>query len=90
MRAVADQLQGVGYISGNTRYDEPPGFNWDVDYDYFDEAIWPGLAERVPAFEALKVTSASTRTASTTTRSSGRGLAGSKISISHSVFPATD
>jgi glycine/D-amino acid oxidase-like deaminating enzyme len=37
---------------------EPPGFNWDVDfdYDYFDTAIWPGLAERVPAFEALKVT----------------------------------
>ena len=25
---------------------------------YFDAAIWPGLAERVPAFEALKMTSA--------------------------------
>ena len=47
--------QGAGYISGNTKYDEPPGFNWDVDYDYFDEAIWPGVAARVPAFEALKV-----------------------------------
>ena len=48
--------QGASYVSGNTRYDEPPGFNSDVDYDYFDTAIWPGLAERVPAFEALKVT----------------------------------
>jgi FAD-dependent oxidoreductase domain-containing protein 1 len=52
---VSFRQQGAGYICGNTRYDDPPGFNWDVDYSYFDEAIWPGLAERVPAFEALKV-----------------------------------
>jgi glycine/D-amino acid oxidase-like deaminating enzyme len=57
-RNVSFRPQGAGYISGNTRYDEPPGFNWEVDYPYFDEAIWPGLAERVPAFEALKMTSA--------------------------------
>lgn len=55
---VSFRTQGAGYITGNTKYDEPPGFNWDVDYNYFDEAIWPGLAERVPAFEALKVTGA--------------------------------
>ncbi|HEX3952318.1 MAG TPA: FAD-dependent oxidoreductase [Stellaceae bacterium] len=55
---VSFRPQGAGYIAGNTKYDEPPGFKWDVDYDYFDEAIWPGLAERVPAFEALKVTGA--------------------------------
>ncbi|MGD9616222.1 MAG: NAD(P)/FAD-dependent oxidoreductase [Alphaproteobacteria bacterium] len=52
---VSFRPQGAGYISGKTRYDEPPGFNWEVDHDYFDEAIWPGLAQRVPAFEALKV-----------------------------------
>jgi glycine/D-amino acid oxidase-like deaminating enzyme len=57
-RNVSFRPQGAGYISGNTRYDEPPGFNWEIDYTYFDEAIWPGLAERVPAFEALKMTSA--------------------------------
>ena len=57
-RNVSFRPQGAGYISGNTRYDEPPGFNWEIDYPYFDEAIWPGLAERVPAFEALKMTSA--------------------------------
>jgi FAD-dependent oxidoreductase domain-containing protein 1 len=55
---VSFRPQGAGYICGNTRYDEPPGFNFEVDYDYFDDAIWPGLAERVPAFEALKMTSA--------------------------------
>jgi FAD-dependent oxidoreductase domain-containing protein 1 len=55
---VSFRPQGAGYITGNTKYDEPPGFNWDVDYTYFDEAIWPGLAERVPAFEALKVSGA--------------------------------
>ncbi len=55
---VSFRPQGAGYITGNTKYDEPPGFNWDIDYNYFDEAIWPGLAERVPAFEALKVSGA--------------------------------
>jgi len=55
---VSFRPQGAGYITGNTKYDEPPGFNWDIDYNYFAEAIWPGLAERVPAFEALKVSGA--------------------------------
>jgi glycine/D-amino acid oxidase-like deaminating enzyme len=55
---VSFRPQGAGYITGNTKYDEPPGFNWDIDYNYFDEAIWPGLAERVPAFETLKVSGA--------------------------------
>jgi FAD-dependent oxidoreductase domain-containing protein 1 len=28
-RNVSFRPQGTGYISGNTRYDEPPGFNWE-------------------------------------------------------------
>ena len=55
---VSFRPQGAGYICGNTTYGEPHGFSWEVDYSYFDEAIWPGLAKRVPAFEALKVKSA--------------------------------
>jgi FAD-dependent oxidoreductase domain-containing protein 1 len=55
---VSFRPQGAGYIAGNTNYDVPPGFDWEVDWNYFDEAIWPGLAERVPAFEALQVKSA--------------------------------
>lgn len=27
----------------------------EVDYDFFDEHLWPALALRVPAFEGLKV-----------------------------------
>jgi sarcosine oxidase len=32
--------------------------DWDVDYNWFEERIWPHLAERMPAFEALKVLNA--------------------------------
>jgi len=55
---VSFRPQGAGYICGNTTYDEPHGFSWGIDYSYFDEAIWPRLAKRVPAFESLKVKSA--------------------------------
>lgn len=27
----------------------------DVDYNYFEEKIWPHLAHRIPAFEAIKL-----------------------------------
>jgi FAD-dependent oxidoreductase domain-containing protein 1 len=47
--------EGAGYITGVPNMSEPPGINFDVDYDYFDNVVWPLLALRVPAFEALKV-----------------------------------
>ena len=34
---------------------EPSVDNADVDYEYFDEHIWPILANRVPAFNNAKV-----------------------------------
>lgn len=47
--------EGKGFITGESRYDEPRGFNWSVDYTLFDELIWPKLAQRVKAFEAVKM-----------------------------------
>jgi FAD-dependent oxidoreductase domain-containing protein 1 len=38
---------------------EPPAANLDViDHGFFDEEVWPRLAERVPAFESVKVVNA--------------------------------
>ena len=47
--------EGAGYICGVPNMSEPPGINFDVDYDYFDTVVWPLLARRAPAFEALNV-----------------------------------
>ena len=47
--------EGAGYLTGISRYDEPRGFNWSVDYELFDDILWPGLARRIGAFEAVKL-----------------------------------
>lgn len=38
--------------------DDPDDLPLEVDYRLFEDAIWPALASRVPAFEALRQTSA--------------------------------
>ena len=47
--------EGRGYICGRSNPDEPAGANFEVDYDWFETAIWPVLAARVPAFEAIRM-----------------------------------
>ncbi len=47
--------EGKGFITGLSNPHEPEGFNFEVEHDYFTDAIWPLLAARVPAFEAIKV-----------------------------------
>ena len=38
---------------------EPPAGDLDaIDYGFFEEEVWPALAERVPAFESVKVVNA--------------------------------
>lgn len=36
--------------------EEPDPGNLEVDHDFFQDKVWPQLAQRVPAFENLKVT----------------------------------
>jgi FAD-dependent oxidoreductase domain-containing protein 1 len=52
--------EGRHFISGLSpeEEEEPQTLDWEVDYNWFEERIWPGLAARVPAFEAVKVINA--------------------------------
>ncbi len=48
--------EGRGFICGTAPpADRDPDFeNFEVDYWLFEEIIWPSIAARVPAFEAIK------------------------------------
>lgn len=48
---------GKQILTGRSRKEEPPGFNFQWDRNYFQEAIWPSLAHRIPLFDELKVIS---------------------------------
>merc|ERR1712168_127848 len=37
---------------------EPDATNFDVDYTFFEDSVWPIMASRVPGFENLKLKSA--------------------------------
>lgn len=52
---LAFRPEGGGYSGGLVNSDEPRGFNFDVDHDYFERVVWPALAHRFPtAFEGTK------------------------------------
>jgi glycine/D-amino acid oxidase-like deaminating enzyme len=52
--------EGRGFIAGAPpRGEDSDGVPLeDIDHGLFDEVIWPALAARIPAFEALRVTRA--------------------------------
>jgi len=52
---LAFRPEGAGYSGGVPTLEEPRGYNFDVDYHYFDEVVWPALAHRFPQFERTKV-----------------------------------
>jgi len=48
---------GRQILTGKSRKEEPPGFNFQWDRTYFHEEIWPSLAHRIPLFDELKLMS---------------------------------
>jgi glycine/D-amino acid oxidase-like deaminating enzyme len=48
--------EGDVYICGGSPPpgNDPPATDFDVDHSFFEETIWPILARRVPAFEAIR------------------------------------
>ena len=51
---LAFRPEGQSYSGGLVNSDEPRGYNFDVDHDYFEGVVWPALAFRFPAFEACR------------------------------------
>jgi glycine/D-amino acid oxidase-like deaminating enzyme len=51
---LAFRPEGRGYSGGLVNPDEPRAFNFDVDHGYFEAVVWPALAHRFPAFEAVR------------------------------------
>lgn len=52
---LAFRSEGKGFSGGLVNSDEPRGFNFEVDHDYFENVVWPALAHRFPtAFEGAK------------------------------------
>ena len=52
--------EGKGFIGGVSPPEDrdPDSDDLEVEYDLFEEVVWPALAARVPAFEAIKLTGA--------------------------------
>jgi glycine/D-amino acid oxidase-like deaminating enzyme len=51
---LAFRPEGKGYTGGVPDTNEPRGFNFEVQHDYFETVVWPALAHRFPAFERTK------------------------------------
>jgi len=50
--------EGPNYIAGSSPHGEQPDpdtFDLEVDRSWFESVIWPAIAHRVPAFEAIRL-----------------------------------
>ncbi len=49
--------EGAGFIGGVAppEDNDPDTFDLEPDYSLFEETVWPVLAERIPAFESIKM-----------------------------------
>ncbi|NMM45551.1 FAD-binding oxidoreductase [Rhodospirillaceae bacterium KN72] len=55
------RAEGNGFLTGRSpgpEENDPENWDYDVDYSQFEDYLWPTLANRVPAFEAIRQTSA--------------------------------
>jgi sarcosine oxidase len=51
--------QYLGVVSPSEDQDpESDPDDFEIEYDHFEELVWPKLAHRIPAFEAIKLTNA--------------------------------
>jgi glycine/D-amino acid oxidase-like deaminating enzyme len=48
--------EGTGFLCGSAPEEvaDPETGDFDVEHGFFDDHLWPTLAARVPAFEAIK------------------------------------
>jgi len=46
---------GKTILTGKSIPDEPPGFNFEWDRDYYMDVVWPQAAERIPTFDTAKL-----------------------------------
>lgn len=46
---------GKVIMTGKSILNEPPGFNFKVDNGFFNQTMWPILADRIPVFDRLKL-----------------------------------
>jgi FAD-dependent oxidoreductase domain-containing protein 1 len=54
MDRLAFRPEGQGFSGGLVNSNEPRGYNFDVDHEYFEAVVWPALAHRFPKFEACR------------------------------------
>jgi FAD-dependent oxidoreductase domain-containing protein 1 len=49
--------EGAGFIGGVAPPEDrdPDCLDFEIDYSLFEETVWPVLAERIPAFESIKL-----------------------------------
>lgn len=52
---LAIRPEGTGYVGGCPNWQEAVGWNFELSDKWFNEVVWPALAQRVPAMETLKL-----------------------------------
>ena len=51
---LAFRSEGTGFSGGLVDGSATRGYDFEVDHDYFERVVWPALAHRFPAFEAVR------------------------------------